>query len=154
MPVQCQRLCILFESQTAVAGACQRPARCSVWYGLDTNTATFMDGMQWPVEHQSAIIKPYSLLPTMTVLMLCCLQIEHHLFPAISFMHYPAIAAIVADECKKRGINVSKPLQPENTRSSCRAVMQALVHVGCGVVSCVSLFQLALCSTGWEAFKV
>jgi len=33
------------------------------------------------------------------------LQIEHHLFPAISFMHYPAIAAIVADECKKRGIN-------------------------------------------------
>lgn len=36
------------------------------------------------------------------------LQIEHHLFPAISFMHYPAIAAIVADECKKRGINVSR----------------------------------------------
>lgn len=35
-------------------------------------------------------------------------QIEHHLFPAISFMHYPAIAAIVADECKKRGINVSE----------------------------------------------
>jgi fatty acid desaturase (delta-4 desaturase) len=35
------------------------------------------------------------------------LQVEHHLFPAISFMHYPAIAAIVADECKKRGINVS-----------------------------------------------
>lgn len=23
-------------------------------------------------------------------------------------MHYPAIAAIVADECKKRGINVSE----------------------------------------------
>jgi fatty acid desaturase (delta-4 desaturase) len=32
------------------------------------------------------------------------LQIEHHLFPAISFMHYPAIAAIVEDEAKKRGI--------------------------------------------------
>jgi fatty acid desaturase (delta-4 desaturase) len=32
------------------------------------------------------------------------LQIEHHLFPAISFMHYPAIAAIVEDECRKRGI--------------------------------------------------
>lgn len=31
-------------------------------------------------------------------------QIEHHLFPAISFMHYPAIAAIVKDECQKRGI--------------------------------------------------
>lgn len=37
----------------------------------------------------------------------CCAQIEHHLFPAISFMHYPAIAKIVADESKKRGINVS-----------------------------------------------
>lgn len=32
------------------------------------------------------------------------LQIEHHLFPAISFMHYPAIAAIVRDECQKRGV--------------------------------------------------
>lgn len=36
------------------------------------------------------------------------LQIEHHLFPAISFMHYPAIATIVEDECKKRGIHYSK----------------------------------------------
>ena len=33
------------------------------------------------------------------------LQIEHHMFPAISFMHYPAIARIVRDECEKRGIN-------------------------------------------------
>mmetsp|Transcript_11219 Transcript_11219/g.24171 ORF Transcript_11219/g.24171 Transcript_11219/m.24171 type:complete len:511 (+) Transcript_11219:159-1691(+) len=33
------------------------------------------------------------------------LQIEHHLFPAISFMHYPAISRIVEDECKKRGVN-------------------------------------------------
>ena len=32
------------------------------------------------------------------------LQIEHHLFPAISFVHYPAIAKIVRDECEKRGI--------------------------------------------------
>lgn len=32
------------------------------------------------------------------------LQIEHHLFPAISFMHYPAISKIVEDECKKRGV--------------------------------------------------
>ena len=31
-------------------------------------------------------------------------QIEHHLFPAISFMHYPAISKIVEDECKKRGV--------------------------------------------------
>ena len=33
------------------------------------------------------------------------LQIEHHMFPAISFMHYPAIAKIVRDECAQRGIN-------------------------------------------------
>ena len=32
------------------------------------------------------------------------LQIEHHLFPAISFVHYPAIARIVRDECGKRDI--------------------------------------------------
>ncbi|KAL3159607.1 hypothetical protein ABBQ38_010018 [Trebouxia sp. C0009 RCD-2024] len=32
------------------------------------------------------------------------LQIEHHLFPAISFVHYPAIARIVRDECEKRDI--------------------------------------------------
>jgi len=31
------------------------------------------------------------------------LQIEHHLFPAISFMHYPAIAKIVEEEANKRG---------------------------------------------------
>jgi fatty acid desaturase len=31
-------------------------------------------------------------------------QIEHHLFPAISFMHYPAISKIVEEECVKRGI--------------------------------------------------
>lgn len=33
------------------------------------------------------------------------LQIEHHLFPAISFMHYPAIAKIVKEESEARGIN-------------------------------------------------
>ena len=32
------------------------------------------------------------------------LQVEHHLFPAICFVHYPAIAAIVRDECAKRGV--------------------------------------------------
>eukprot|EP00878_Enallax_costatus_P021083 GHUV01022305.1.p1 GENE.GHUV01022305.1~~GHUV01022305.1.p1 ORF type:complete len:517 (+),score=135.46 GHUV01022305.1:3007-4557(+) len=36
------------------------------------------------------------------------LQIEHHLFPAVSFMHYPAIAAIVEDECEKRGIQYAR----------------------------------------------
>ena len=42
------------------------------------------------------------------------LQIEHHLFPAISFMHYPAIAAIVEDECNKRGVQYAKyPTLPE-----------------------------------------
>eukprot|EP00892_Ulva_mutabilis_P003155 jgi/Ulvmu1/12840/UM098_0025.1 len=33
------------------------------------------------------------------------LQVEHHLFPAISFMHYPAIAKVVREECEARGIN-------------------------------------------------
>lgn len=33
------------------------------------------------------------------------LQVEHHLFPAISFMHYPAIAKVVEEECEARGIN-------------------------------------------------
>jgi acyl-lipid (7-3)-desaturase (Delta-4 desaturase) len=32
------------------------------------------------------------------------LQIEHHLFPAISFMHYPAISKIVREECEARGV--------------------------------------------------
>ena len=32
------------------------------------------------------------------------LQVEHHLFPAICFVHYPAIARIVADECARRDV--------------------------------------------------
>jgi fatty acid desaturase (delta-4 desaturase) len=32
------------------------------------------------------------------------LQIEHHLFPAISFAHYPAIQEVVREECAKRNI--------------------------------------------------
>lgn len=32
------------------------------------------------------------------------LQIEHHMFPAVSFVHYPAIAKIVRQECERRGI--------------------------------------------------
>ena len=32
------------------------------------------------------------------------LQVEHHLFPAICFVHYPAIARIVADECRRRDV--------------------------------------------------
>ena len=33
------------------------------------------------------------------------LQIEHHMFPAVSFMHYPAISRIVRDEAEKRGLH-------------------------------------------------
>lgn len=36
------------------------------------------------------------------------LQVEHHLFPNISFGHYPAIAEIVADECAKRGVTYTR----------------------------------------------
>lgn len=32
------------------------------------------------------------------------LQIEHHLFPAISFMHYPGISKIAKEEAQKRGV--------------------------------------------------
>lgn len=32
------------------------------------------------------------------------LQIEHHLFPAISFMHYPAISKIAKEEARKVGV--------------------------------------------------
>eukprot|EP00238_Polyblepharides_amylifera_P014963 CAMPEP_0196579002 /NCGR_PEP_ID=MMETSP1081-20130531/15626_1 /TAXON_ID=36882 /ORGANISM="Pyramimonas amylifera, Strain CCMP720" /LENGTH=546 /DNA_ID=CAMNT_0041898427 /DNA_START=112 /DNA_END=1752 /DNA_ORIENTATION=+ len=32
------------------------------------------------------------------------LQIEHHLFPAVSFMHYPAISNIVREEATKLGV--------------------------------------------------
>ena len=36
------------------------------------------------------------------------LQVEHHMFPSIAFLHYPAIAAIVEDECAKRGVPYAK----------------------------------------------
>ncbi len=32
-------------------------------------------------------------------------QVEHHLFPRISHIHYPALSQIVADTCKKHGLN-------------------------------------------------
>jgi fatty acid desaturase (delta-4 desaturase) len=35
------------------------------------------------------------------------LQVEHHLFPAICFVHYPAIAKIVAEEAEKHGVPYS-----------------------------------------------
>jgi fatty acid desaturase len=52
-----------------------------------------------------------------------CVQIEHHLFPAISFMHYPAIAKIVADESQKRGINVSSSSTHMQTACLCVFVL-------------------------------
>lgn len=36
------------------------------------------------------------------------LQVEHHLFPAIAFVHYPAIRDVVQDECAKRGIQYAR----------------------------------------------
>lgn len=45
---------------------------------------------------------------TFAALLLFVLQIEHHLFPAISFMHYPAISKIVEDEANKRGLLYAK----------------------------------------------
>lgn len=40
----------------------------------------------------------------MCCVIVVCVQIEHHLFPAISFMHYPAISNIIRDEAHKRGL--------------------------------------------------
>jgi hypothetical protein len=47
-------------------------------------------------------------------------QIEHHLFPGIAHVHYPAISAIVRDECSKRGI-------PYTAYPSFRAIFYAHV---------------------------
>jgi linoleoyl-CoA desaturase len=32
-------------------------------------------------------------------------QIEHHLFPRVSHVHYPALAPIVADTCRDYGLH-------------------------------------------------
>ena len=32
-------------------------------------------------------------------------QVEHHLFPRISHVHYPALSSIVSDTCRKHGLN-------------------------------------------------
>lgn len=49
------------------------------------------------------------------------LQVEHHLFPAISFLHYPAISRIVASECAARGIPYSRYAGlPEAIAAFCR----------------------------------
>lgn len=54
------------------------------------------------------------------------LQIEHHLFPAISFLHYPAISNIVRDECQKRGIQyVEYPTLTEILGRFCRYMARA-----------------------------
>ena len=49
------------------------------------------------------------------------LQVEHHLFPAISFLHYPAISRVVASECAARGIPYSRYASlPEAIAAFCR----------------------------------
>jgi hypothetical protein len=81
------------------------------------------------------------------------LQVEHHLFPAISFMHYPAIAAIVADECKKRGIQVRGPGAVSMHRM--RLVVSSVLYVqrsrwsdyvGAGCVVCPCGQSCACCN--------
>ncbi|MFM7725235.1 MAG: fatty acid desaturase, partial [Flavobacteriales bacterium] len=32
-------------------------------------------------------------------------QVEHHLFPRISHVHYPALSTIVQETCEKHGLN-------------------------------------------------
>ncbi len=45
-------------------------------------------------------------------------QVEHHLFPAVSHVHYPALAPIVEDACRARGI-------PYLSRPTLRAAIAA-----------------------------
>ncbi len=46
---------------------------------------------------------------------------EHHLFPAISFLHYPAIARVVASECAARGIPYARYASlPDAIAAFCR----------------------------------
>lgn len=62
------------------------------------------------------------------------LQVEHHLFPAISFCHYPAIAAIVKDECQKQGVPyVCYDTLPEVSASALLATMMGgcIFHTLC-----------------------
>ena len=55
------------------------------------------------------------------------LQVEHHLFPAISFLHYPAISRIVASECAARGIPYSRYAGlPEAIAAFCRCAHRVL----------------------------
>lgn len=50
---------------------------------------------------------------------------EHHLFPAISFAHYPAIARVVRDECARRGVRYTHfPSLAGNLRGFLRCLRQ------------------------------
>jgi fatty acid desaturase len=65
------------------------------------------------------------------------LQVEHHLFPAISFAHYPAIAAIVEDECKRRGVQYAKyDTLPEVRSTACMAWHAQHAQQGWGASVC------------------
>ena len=58
------------------------------------------------------------------------LQVEHHLFPAISFLHYPAISRIVASECAARGIPYARyPGLPEAIAAFCRCGLRLLQNL-------------------------
>ena len=71
------------------------------------------------------------------------LQVEHHLFPAISFLHYPAISRIVASECAARGIPYSRyPGLPAAIAAFCRCGLRFLKRDSAHA-SCVE-FPLAL----------
>ena len=52
-------------------------------------------------------------------------QIEHHLFPRVSHVHYPALSRIVKDSCEKHGINyVEFPTMSQAVASHFRFMRQ------------------------------
>ncbi len=66
---------------------------------------------------------------------------EHHLFPAISFVHYPAIARVVRDECARRGVRYAHyPTLAGNLRMfvECMRQMGAAPDEGAAVTAAVT----------------
>jgi len=54
-------------------------------------------------------------------------QIEHHLFPRISHIHYPALSKIVSDTCSKFGIHY---LYFNSTRAAIASHVRFMHHMG------------------------
>eukprot|EP00882_Tetradesmus_deserticola_P033663 GHRQ01038472.1.p1 GENE.GHRQ01038472.1~~GHRQ01038472.1.p1 ORF type:complete len:145 (-),score=22.36 GHRQ01038472.1:24-458(-) len=102
-----------------------RPRRCYAAHALLLRIDVMLHFMHMPRKESSkirsrqgdhALLPAVSCAPWQAALLLlytscmCApatcwqLQIEHHLFPAISFVHYPAIARIVAEECAAAGV--------------------------------------------------